>query len=89
MIRPIRDGVLVRPCKSDEKSTGGIIVPDSFKAVSNRVEVVAVGNGIKERPMKFRAGDIVCKIKGCGTEILVNGELHLLIKDNWILTKLN
>lgn len=89
MIQPIRDGVLVRPCPPDEKSAGGIIVPDSYKEISNKVEVVAVGNGIKGRPMRFKKGDIVCKIKGCGTEVLVNGELHLLIKDNWVLTKLN
>jgi len=89
MIQPIRDGILVRPCKSDEKSVGGIIVPDSYKEISNKVEIVAVGNGIKDRPMAFKKGDIVGKIKGCGVDVLVNGELHLLIKDNWILTKYN
>lgn len=89
MIQAIRDNILVRPCSPDEISSGGIIVPDSYKEISNKVEVVSVGNGIKDRPMKFKKGDIVCKIKGCGTEVLVNGELHLLIKDNWILTKLN
>lgn len=86
---PIRDGVLVRPCESDSVSAGGIIVPDSYKAISNKVEVVAVGNGIASRPMKFQPGDIVCKIKDCGTEIEINGVKHLLIKDNWILAKLN
>lgn len=89
MIQPIRDNVLVRPCKPDEISAGGIIVPDSYKEVSNKVVVISVGNGISGRQMKFKNGDIVCKIKGCGTEILIDGELHLLIKDNWILTKLN
>jgi chaperonin GroES len=89
MIQPIKDNVLVRPCKPDEISAGGIIVPDSYKEISNKVEVVAVGNGIKNRSMAFKKGDVVCKIKGCGTEVLINGELYLLIKDNWILTKLN
>lgn len=89
MIKPIRDNILVKPCVSDNISSGGIYVPNSFKEISNKVEVIAVGNGIKGRKMEFKKGDIVSKIKGCGTEVLVNGELHLLIKDNWILTKLN
>lgn len=89
MINPIRDSVLVKPCESDGISAGGIIVPESYKTISNKVEIVAVGNGIKSRPMKFKKGDIVCKIKDCGTEIFINGEKHLLIKDNWILAKLN
>lgn len=86
---PIRDNVLVRPCESDSVSVGGIIVPDSFKLPSDKVEVISVGNGIKDRAMKFKEGDIVCKIKGCGTPIEIDGELYFLIKDNWILAKLN
>jgi co-chaperonin GroES (HSP10) len=39
--------------------------------------------------MKFKPGDIVCKIKGCGTELEINGEKYMLIKDNWVLVKLN
>lgn len=88
-MQPIRDNILVRPCESDSVSTGGIIVPDSYKALSNKVEVVAVGNGIKGRTMAFKPGDIVCKIKDCGSEVIINGVKHLLIKDNWVLTKLN
>ena len=89
MVKPIRDNVLVRPCESDGISSGGIIVPDSYKEISNKVEVISVGNGVAGRKMKFKPGDIVCKVKGCGTEVLINGETHFLIKDNWILTKLN
>lgn len=89
MIQPIRDNVLVKPFPSDEKSSGGIIVSEAHRAVSNKMEVVAVGNGTKKNPMNFKKGDTVFRVQNCGDEILINGEKHYIVKNSWLIAKLN
>jgi chaperonin GroES len=89
MVRPIRNHVLVKPFPSDEMSEGGIIVSEAHREISNKMRVVSVGNGTVKTPMKFKEGDVVFRVKGCGDAIEINGELHYLVQQSWLLAKLN
>jgi len=89
MIRPIRENVLVKPFASDEKSAGGIIVSEAHREVSNKVNVVAVGNGTKILPMNWKEGDVAFRIKDCGDEVIIGGEKHFIVKSNWLIAKMN
>ena len=87
--KPINDYILIKPFPSDELSTGGIIVSEAHRAVSNKAEVIAVGNGTNKNPMQFKKGDIVFRVKDCGDEIEIKGERYFLVKQNWLIAKLN
>lgn len=89
MIRPIKNKVLVKPFPSDDRSAGGIIVSEAHIAISNKMEVVEVGNGTKQTPMQFKKGDTVFRIKDLGDPIEIKGELHFLIEQSWLIAKLN
>lgn len=82
---PIRDNVLIKPLASEEMSEGGIIVPGAFRARNNKAEVIAVGNGIAKRPMRFKKGQIVHSIKDSGDEIIIDDEKHFIVKDTYLL----
>lgn len=84
-MQPIRNNVLVKPCDSDSISAGGIIVPDSYKAISNKVKIVKVGNGTKEKPMRLKEGQIGHRVKSWGTEIIMDGEKYFLMTDDSII----
>lgn len=86
---PVRDNVLVRPLKGDEISTGGIIVPDAYKVASNKIEVIEVGRGTASNPMKFKKGDVGFRIKDSGTDVMIDGVLHFLVHQNYIIAKEN
>lgn len=86
---PIRDNVIVKPFESDNISSGGIIVSDAHKEVSNKVKVIAVGNGTKRLPMNWKPGDVGFRIKDSGDEIVIDGERHFIVKSNWIIAKMN
>lgn len=88
MIQPIRNNVLVKPFPSDDKSVGGIIVSDAHKAISNKMRVIAVGNGVAKKPMKIKAGDTVFRVQNWGQEIEINGELHFLMDQDSLLATL-
>lgn len=85
----IRDNVLVKPLPSDEKSLGGIIVSEAHRAVSDKVEVISVGNGTKNYRMAWKPGDIAFRVHACGDEVIINGEIHFLVKGNWLIAKMN
>lgn len=89
MIKPIKDQVLVKPFESDNISSGGIIVSDAHKETSNKVKVIAVGNGTKNLPMNWKPGETAFRIKDCGDEIIIGGEKHFIVKSNWLIAKLN
>lgn len=82
---PIRSQILVKPFPSDEISEGGIFVPESARRVSNKVRVVKVGVGTKDRPMKLKEGDVGYRVQDWGTELEINGELHFLLDQDAIL----
>ncbi len=82
---PIRNQILVKPCESDSVSAGGIIVPDSYKAVSNKVNIVKVGNGTKDKPMRLKEGQVGHRVKDWGTEILIGNEKFFLMDADSII----
>ena len=88
--RPLHDRVLVRRVEAEEKTAGGIIIPDSAKEKPAEGEVVAVGAGNKAEdgkvtPLDVKAGDRVLFGKWSGTEVKVNGEDLLIMKESDIL----
>ena len=90
VIRPLGDRVLVKPLESEEKTKGGIVLPDTAKEKPQEGKVIAVGKGSvsedgKVRPLEVKAGDKVLYGKYSGTEIKVDGEDHLIMKEEDIL----
>jgi chaperonin GroES len=88
--RPLHDRVLVRRIEADEKTAGGIIIPDSAKEKPSEGEVVAVGTGArgddgKVTPCDVKAGDKILFGKWSGTEVKVDGEELLIMKESDIL----
>jgi len=84
-IKPLADRVLVKPATAEEKTVGGIIIPDSAKEKPLKGEVVAAGNGTKEEEMVVKAGDAVLYGKYAGTEIEWDGESYLIMRQSDIL----
>ena len=89
-IRPLHDRLLVRRMKEDEKTAGGIIIPDTAKEKPQRGEVVATGNGRvtddgKTRPMEVKAGDKVLFSKYAGTDLKLGTEEFLMITESDVL----
>ena len=84
-MKPIRTQVLVKPFPSEEKSEGGIFVPDTAKKPSNKVKVVAVGNGFKNKPMLLKEVQTGFRVQDWGQEVLIDGELHFLMEQSAII----
>lgn len=84
-IKPLADRVLVKPAAAEEKTVGGIIIPDSAKEKPLKGEVVAVGNGTKDEDMVVKNGDSVLYGKYAGTEIEFEGENYLIMRQSDIL----
>lgn len=84
-IKPLADRVLVRPATAETKSVGGIIIPDSAKEKPLKGEVLAVGNGTKDEEMVLKPGDQVLYGKYAGTEIELEGEKYLIMRQNDVL----
>ncbi len=88
--RPLHDRVLVRRIEAEEKSAGGIIIPDTAKEKPQEGEIVAAGSGAKVEdgkvtPLDVEAGDRVLFGKWSGTEVKVDGEDLLIMKESDIL----
>jgi chaperonin GroES len=88
--RPLHDRVLVKPLDAEEKSAGGIIIPDTAQEKPMEGKIVAVGNGYKNDdgkiiPLDVKAGDTVLYGKYAGTEVRVDGEDMLIVKESDIL----
>ena len=79
-IRPLADRVLIKPAAAEEKTLGGIIIPDSAKEKPLKGEIVAVGNGTKDE-----VGDNVLYGKYAGTEIELDGEKYLIMRQADVL----
>ena len=84
-IRPLADRVLVKPAAAEEKTASGIIIPDSAKEKPLKGEVLAVGNGTKDEEMVVKTGDVVLYGKYAGTELELEGEKHLIMRQSDIL----
>jgi len=88
--RPLHDRVLVRRIEEDQKTAGGIIIPDTAKEKPMQGEVIAVGKGVTledgtVRPLDVKAGDTVLFGKWSGTEVKMDGEELLIMKESDIL----
>jgi chaperonin GroES len=88
--RPLQDRILVRRIASEERSAGGLIIPDTAKEKPQEGEVVAVGNGKKLENGKVQAidvkpGDRILFGKYSGNEIKIEGEEHLILREDEIL----
>ncbi len=81
-IKPLADRVLVKPAEAETKTAGGIIIPDSAKEKPQRGTVVAAGPGKKDEPVTVKAGDTVLYGKYSGTEIQVDGEDLLIMRES-------
>lgn len=93
-VRPLHDRILVRRLQEDEKTAGGIIIPDTAKEKPQRGEIVAAGKGRvtqegKTIPLEVRIGDKVLFGKYSGTELKLNGEELLMMREEDILGVLN
>ena len=89
-IRPLQDRILVRRVQEEEKTKGGIIIPDTAKEKPIEGEIVAVGSGKvlengKVRALDVKAGDRILFGKYAGNEIQVNGVEHLILREDEIL----
>ena len=89
-IRPLQDRILVKRVEEEEKTAGGIIIPDTAKEKPQEGKVVAVGNGkIQEngdvQPLDVKKGDRVLFSKYAGTEVNIEGEEHLIIREDDVL----
>ena len=84
-IKPLADRVIVQPAAAEEKTAGGIIIPDTAKEKPQRGTVLAVGNGKKDEPMTVKVGDVVLYGKYAGTEISFEGNDFLIMREADIL----
>ena len=84
-ITPLHDRVIVKPAAAEEKTAGGIIIPDTAKEKPQRGIVVAAGPGKKDEPMSVKSGDNVLYGKYAGTEISLEGADYLIMRDSDIL----
>ena len=88
--RPLHDRVLVRRVEAEEKTSGGIIIPDTAKEKPQEGEVVAVGTGAraddgKVTPLDVKAGDRILFGKWSGTEVKIDGEELLIMKESDVM----
>ena len=84
-ITPIADRVLVEPSPAEEKTAGGIIIPDTAKEKPQRGTVVAVGQGKKDEPMTVKAGQTILYGKYSGTEVQLDGKDYLIMGESDIM----
>ena len=87
---PLHDRVLVRRIEGDEKTKGGLIIPDSAKEKPSEGEIIAVGEGARKDsgeliPMSVKAGDRILFGKWSGTEVKIEGEDLLIMKESDVL----
>ena len=81
-VKPLADRVLVEPAAAEEKTAGGIIIPDTAKEKPQKGTVVAVGNGKPEEPMTVKVGDHVLYGKYAGTELNIEGKDYLIMRES-------
>lgn len=84
-IKPLADRVLINPCAAEEVTVSGIIIPDSAKEKPLKGTVLATGNGTKDEEMVVKEGDTVLYGKYAGTEIEIEGNKYLIMRQSDIL----
>ena len=81
-IKPLADRVIIEPAAAEEKTASGIIIPDTAKEKPQKGSVVAIGNGKKDEPITVKVGDSVLYGKYAGTEITIEGEEYLIMRES-------
>ena len=81
-LKPLADRVLVEAAQAEEKTAGGIIIPDTAKEKPQRGKVIAVGIGKKDEPLTVKIGDSVLYGKYAGTEINIEGKEYLIMRES-------
>ncbi|MCF7875110.1 MAG: co-chaperone GroES [Candidatus Omnitrophica bacterium] len=89
-VKPLGDRILIKQVEAEEKTAGGIVIPDTAKEKPQQAEVVAVGEGKKKEdgsviPLSVKEGDRVLYGKYSGTEISIEGQDYLIVKEEDIL----
>lgn len=84
-VKPLSDRVLVEPNPAEEKTAGGLFIPDTAKEKPLAGKVIAVGPGTSEIKMEVKAGDTVLYGKYSGTEVTVDGKTYIIMRQNDIL----
>jgi chaperonin GroES len=87
-VKPLADRVLIQPIAAEEKTISGIIIPDSAKEKPLKGTVLAVGPGTKDETMELKAGDVVLYGKYAGTEVEIDNEKVLIMRQNEVLAVL-
>jgi chaperonin GroES len=87
-IQPLADRIIIKPNDAETKTASGIIIPDTAKEKPQKGEVIAVGGGKKDEPMTCKVGDIVLYGKYAGTEITVDNETYLIMRESDVLAVL-
>ena len=87
-IKPLSDRVLIKPAEAEVKTAGGIIIPDSAKEKPLKGTVIATGNGTKDEEMVLHTGDHVLYGKYAGTEVELDGEKYLIMRQSDVLAVL-
>ena len=81
-IKPLADRVVVAPAEAEQKTAGGIIIPDTAQEKPQKGIVVAVGPGKKDEPMTVKVGDTILYGKYAGTELTIEGDNYLIMKES-------
>ena len=81
-ITPLHDRVIVKPAAAEEKTAGGIIIPDTAKEKPQRGKVIAVGDGLKDKPVTVKVGDNILYGKYSGTELTIDGKEYLVMRNS-------
>jgi chaperonin GroES len=84
-LTPLHDRVIIKPAPAEEKTAGGIIIPDTAKEKPQRGTVVAAGPGKKDEPATVKKGDTVLYGKYSGTEVRIDGQDLLILREGDIL----
>ena len=84
-VKPLSDRVLVKPNPAEEKTAGGLFIPDTAKEKPLMGKVIAAGPGTAEVKMEVKVGDVVIYGKYAGTEVAVEGKDYLIMKQSDIL----
>ena len=87
-LKPLHDRIIIKPAAAEEKTSGGIIIPDTAKEKPQLGTVVAAGPGKKDDPVTVRSGDTVLYGKYSGTEIRIDGQDLLILRESDILAVL-
>lgn len=80
-IKPLADRVVIEPAPAEEKTAGGIIIPDTAKEKPQKGTVVAAGPGKKDEPVTLKVGDTVLYGKYSGTEVTLGGKDYLIMRE--------